>query len=145
MIRKGKPQFWTDPFRASREADQQQPDKVKRPMASGRLDPRVALTFGGVLLVVSLGAGFYQNVLFGLLLVAYFRMNVAYSLKLKHFVILDIMIIACGFAMRAVGGGLVIRTGFTSWFLMFVFFLSLFLAIGKRRHELLLRRNGGCI
>ena len=121
-----------------READRQHPDKARRPMASGRLKPALALSFGGVLLAGSLLAGWYQSRLFGLLLLAYFAMNVLYSLRLKHIVILDIMVIAAGFAMRAVGGGLAIRAGFTSWFLLCVFFLSLFLAIGKRRHELLL-------
>ncbi|MFC4304428.1 decaprenyl-phosphate phosphoribosyltransferase [Cohnella boryungensis] len=121
-----------------READRQHRDKANRPMASGRLNPALALTFGGFLLAGSLAVGFYQNSLFGLLLTAYFAMNVSYSLKLKHVVILDIMIIAAGFGMRAVGGGLVLKTSFTPWFLLCVFFLSLFLAIGKRRHELLL-------
>lgn len=127
-----------------READRLHPDKIKRPLASGRLNPTVALIFGGLLLGCSLVAGFYQNMLFGLLLLAYFTMNVSYSLKLKHFVIMDIMIIASGFGMRAVGGGLVLETSFTSWFLLCVFFLSLFLAIGKRRHELImLEHNKG--
>lgn len=124
-----------------READRLHPDKAKRPMASGRLNPMTALIFGGVLLVSSLTIGFLQDILFGCLLAAYFMMNVTYSFKLKHIVILDIMIIACGFGMRAVGGGLVIQTSFTSWFLMCVFFVSLFLAIGKRRHELLLLQH----
>lgn len=121
-----------------READRQHPDKAKRPMASGRLNPATALLFGAVLLMLSLTAAFMQNIPFGFLLTAYFVMNVSYSLKLKHVVILDIMIIASGFGMRALGGGLVIGASFTSWFLMCVFFVSLFLAIGKRRHELLL-------
>jgi len=120
------------------EADRQHPDKVKRPMASGRLNPTTALVFGGFLLIISLTLALYQNMLFGFLLTAYFVMNVTYSFKLKHFVIIDIMIIASGFGMRALGGGLVIGASFTSWFLMCVFFVSLFLAIGKRRHELLL-------
>jgi 4-hydroxybenzoate polyprenyltransferase and related prenyltransferases len=124
-----------------READRLHPDKKRRPLASGRLNPALALIVGGVLLVCSLVVGFYQNLLFGLLLLSYFTMNVSYSLKLKHFVILDIMIIASGFGMRAIGGGLVLKTGFTSWFLLCVFFLSLFLAIGKRRHELIFLEN----
>lgn len=124
-----------------READRQHPEKAKRPMASGRLNPATALLFGTVLLKLSLTAAFIQNIPFGFLLTAYFIMNVSYSLKLKHVVILDIMIIASGFGMRALGGGLVIGASFTSWFLMCVFFVSLFLAIGKRRHELLLLKH----
>lgn len=121
-----------------READRQHPEKAKRPMASGRLNPMTALLFGAVLLTLSLTAAFLQHVPFGFLLAAYFIMNVSYSLKLKHIVILDIMMIASGFGLRALGGALVIDAGFTSWFLMCVFCISLFLAIGKRRHELLL-------
>lgn len=121
-----------------READRQHPEKAKRPMASGRLNPMTALLFGAVLLTLSLTAAFLQHMPFGFLLAAYFIMNVSYSLKLKHIVILDIMMIASGFGLRALGGALVINAGFTSWFLMCVFCISLFLAIGKRRHELLL-------
>lgn len=124
-----------------READRQHPEKAKRPMASGRLNPMTALLFGAVLLTLSLTAAFLQHVPFGFLLAAYFIMNVSYSLKLKHIVILDIMMIASGFGLRALGGALVIDAGFTSWFLMCVFCISLFLAIGKRRHELLLEHN----
>jgi 4-hydroxybenzoate polyprenyltransferase len=124
-----------------RKADQQHPEKCHRPMASGKLNPTVALGFGALLLIVSLGTAFYYNSLFGLLLLAYWGMNVAYSLKLKHVVILDLMIIAFGFVMRALGGGLIIGVSFTPWFMLCVFLLSLFLAIGKRRHELLLLHN----
>ncbi|MCP3776526.1 decaprenyl-phosphate phosphoribosyltransferase [Paenibacillus sp. MZ04-78.2] len=124
-----------------READRNHPEKRNRPMASGRLNPGIALGFGSVLLAVSLGIAFYQNMLFGLLLLLYFAINVAYSLKLKHVVILDLMIIASGFVLRAIGGGLVIGSSFTPWFLLCIFLLSLFLAIGKRRHELLLLKH----
>ncbi|WP_159881726.1 decaprenyl-phosphate phosphoribosyltransferase [Paenibacillus puerhi] len=121
-----------------READRHHPEKRKRPMASGRLNPQTALAFGVFLLILSLSAAFIQQVLFGLVLSLYGVLNIAYSLKLKHVVILDLMIIASGFVIRAIGGGLVIGVSFTPWFLLCVFLLSLFLAIGKRRHELLL-------
>lgn len=124
-----------------READRQHPEKMHRPMASGRLHPGVALAFGLILLLSSLAAAFYQNTLFGVLLLFYFLMNLSYSLKLKHVVIIDLMVIAAGFVIRAVVGGIVIDTVFTPWFLMCVFLLSLFLAIGKRRHELLLLKH----
>lgn len=124
-----------------READRSHPEKCHRPMASGRLNPSLALAFGGLLLLLSLGIAFYQHAVFGMVLLLYFAMNVGYSLRLKHVVILDLMIIASGFVLRAIGGGLVIGVSFTPWFLLCVFLLSLFLAIGKRRHELLLLKH----
>lgn len=117
------------------DADRLHPRKRFRPMASGVLPPSLALSFGFFLLLVSLIMGFYLNILFGLLLSAYFLMNVAYCLKLKHVVILDVMTIAAGFVFRAIGGGLVIGVPLTPWFLVCTMLLSLFLAIAKRLHE----------
>ncbi|MGX6446103.1 decaprenyl-phosphate phosphoribosyltransferase [Neobacillus sp. K501] len=121
-----------------READSKHPVKRYRPMASGALNPYLALTFGGFLLLISLVSSFFLNPLFTLLLAVYFILNVSYSLKLKHVVILDVMIIAAGFVFRAIAGGLIINVPFTPWFLICTMLLSLFLAISKRRHELIL-------
>ncbi|MBD0378921.1 decaprenyl-phosphate phosphoribosyltransferase [Paenibacillus sedimenti] len=124
-----------------READRLHPEKRLRPMASGALHPGLALTVGAILLVSSLIVAFTMHPLFMLLLTLYFVMNVAYSIKLKHVVIIDLMILASGFVIRALCGGIVVGLIFTPWFLLCVFLLSLFLAIGKRRHELLLLQN----
>lgn len=124
------------------EADRQHPEKKERPMASGRLSPRIALSFGTLLWVFSTLLAFMFNPQFGLLLLAYFAINVAYSLKLKHIVLIDVMIIAAGFVLRAIGGALIIRVPFTPWFLLVAMFLALFLAISKRRQELFLLQNG---
>lgn len=120
------------------DADRNHPQKKFRPMASGALNPKSALAFGGFLLVASLVTSFFQNPLFTLLLAAYFALNVSYSFFLKHVVLVDIMVIAAGFVLRAIAGGLVIYVSFTPWFLICTMLLSLFLAIGKRRHELFL-------
>ncbi|SDS74280.1 4-hydroxybenzoate polyprenyltransferase [Paenibacillaceae bacterium GAS479] len=117
------------------DADRAHPTKRFRPMASGALSPSIALPFGVLLLLSSLGMGFYLNVPFGLLLCTYFIMNVAYCLVLKHVVIVDVMTIAAGFVFRAIGGGLVIGVPLTPWFLVCTMLLSLFLAISKRLHE----------
>lgn len=124
-----------------READLNHPVKKNRPMASGALNPNLALTFGAFLLITSLIASYFLNPLFTLLLVAYFALNVGYSFVLKHVVIIDIMVIATGFVLRAIAGGLVIHVPFTPWFLICTMLLSLLLAIGKRRHELFLLEN----
>ncbi|WP_036747094.1 decaprenyl-phosphate phosphoribosyltransferase [Paenibacillus sp. UNC451MF] len=124
-----------------READKNHPEKKFRPMASGALNPYLALIFGVFLLAISLVIGFYLNALFSILLSFYFIINVAYSLKLKNVVILDVMIIAAGFVLRAIGGGLVIEVHFTPWFLICTLLLALFLALSKRRHELILLQD----
>jgi 4-hydroxybenzoate polyprenyltransferase len=121
-----------------READSKHPEKCYRPIASGQLHPLGALLFGSVLLVCSLIIAFLLEPWFSLLLLGYFIVNVAYSLKLKQIVIVDIMVIAFGFVLRAIGGGLVIDVAFTPWFLICTMLLALFLAISKRRHELYL-------
>ena len=66
---------------------------------------------------------------------------ILYSLFFKHVVILDVLIISMGFVLRAVAGALVIEVRISSWFLICTFLLSLFLALGKRRHELVLLNN----
>nr|WP_035300592.1 decaprenyl-phosphate phosphoribosyltransferase [Brevibacillus thermoruber] len=121
-----------------READRQHPDKRNRPMASGALNPYVALFFGAIVLLFSIIMAFRFNGAFGALLTLYFVNNVAYSFRLKHVVIVDIMVIASGFVLRAIGGALVIEVPFTPWFLICTMLLALFLAISKRRHELML-------
>ncbi|PGM89010.1 decaprenyl-phosphate phosphoribosyltransferase [Bacillus cereus] len=126
------------------EADRQHPVKRYRPMASGALNPYFAITAGCVILVASLVVSYVLNPLLCLVLAVYFTLNVAYSIRLKHVVIIDILIIASGFVLRALAGGLVIHVPFTPWFLLCTLLLSLFLAINKRRHELvLLQANKG--
>ncbi len=124
-----------------READRNHPEKRYRPIASGAVNPYVALVFGFLLLTTSLTTAFIFNPLFSGLLLVYFLMNVAYSMKLKHIVIMDVMIIAFGFVLRAIGGGLMIDVPLTPWFLVCTMLLSLFLAISKRRHEIFLLQN----
>jgi 4-hydroxybenzoate polyprenyltransferase len=120
------------------EADRHHPTKKNRPMASGLLKPSLAITVGSVLLGASLISTFIINKQYFLILIIYFITNVLYSYYLKHVVIIDIMIIALGFVLRAIGGAVIINVPFTPWFLLCTMLLSLFLAIGKRRHELTL-------
>lgn len=121
-----------------REQDRLHPDKRNRPMASGALNPGLALSFGILLFATSMITAVYLNALFAVILLVYFVINITYSLRLKHVVIIDIMIIASGFVLRAIGGGLVIGVELTPWFLLCTLLLALFLAISKRRHELYL-------
>lgn len=126
---------------ADREKDRQHPVKCRRPIASGALSVSSAVMCGVVLVAVALGISFYVGLeLLGVVL-AYLVMNLAYSFGLKHIVIVDVLIIAFGFVLRAFAGVAATGVGVTSWFVLCIFTLSLFLALAKRRGELELLRH----
>ena len=125
------------------ELDRQHPVKKNRPMASGDLPQAIAVTTGSILLLVSLVTSYYLNTWFGLILTIYFVLNVAYSFYLKNVVIIDVMVIATGFVLRAAGGAYIIDVPMTPWFIICTMLLALFLAISKRRHELTLVEQAG--
>lgn len=126
---------------ADMEADRNHPEKRRRPLASGQLSPAVALRSGFLLLISALCAAFYLDAAFGALVCGYFIINVVYSYRIKHVVIADIMTIALGFVIRAVSGGIIIHVPITPWFLLCIMLLALFLAIGKRRHEIVMMQH----
>jgi 4-hydroxybenzoate polyprenyltransferase len=125
-----------------READRLHPEKKYRPMASGQLNSSIAISFGVILFFVSVSVAFFQDFLFGSVLCIYFLINVGYSLHLKNIVILDVMIIAAGFVLRAIGGGFIIGVPLTPWFIICTLLLALFLAVSKRRNEITLLKEG---
>lgn len=127
------------------ELDRQHPTKKNRPLASGELPPLAAIIAGSIMLLASLVASYYLNSSFGFVLTFYFVLNVAYSFYLKKLVIIDVMVIATGFVLRAVGGAYVINVPMTPWFILCTMLLALFLAISKRRHELTLVEQAGGI
>ncbi|HWQ73119.1 MAG TPA: decaprenyl-phosphate phosphoribosyltransferase [Desulfitobacteriaceae bacterium] len=128
-----------------READRQHPVKRYRPLASGMLNPQLTMVFGGMLLITCLGLSALFSVPFSILLTLYFVVNVLYSTALKQVVILDVMIIASGFVLRAIGGAVLINVKLTPWFLICIMLLSLFLAISKRRHEFILSQESNVV
>ena len=119
------------------ERDRSHPQKRHRPVASGRLSPGLALAVGVGLLAAASAAAFGLSTRLGLVAVAYVGLLVAYSVGLKHIVILDALIIAAGFVLRALAGAVVIDEEFSRWLLLCTILLALFLTLGKRRHELL--------
>jgi 4-hydroxybenzoate polyprenyltransferase len=120
------------------EEDKRHPLKSKRPLASGRLKKSYALFSFGVLGFLGLILAASLNWPFLLISLVYFFLQVAYSLWLKHVVILDVFVIAAGFLIRVVAGGLAIKVTLSSWLLICSTLLALFLALSKRRHELVL-------
>lgn len=126
-----------------RESDQLHPEKKDRPIASGRLPAGLALVIVFLLGAPAMGASFLLGLEFGITALVYVVLVTSYSLYLKHFVILDLMIVAMGFVLRAVAGIEVITVAgnvprITPWFIACTLFLALFLAICKRRHEIML-------
>lgn len=124
-------------------ADRKHPVKALRPIASGRISPKGALTTAVILGLIALGLAFVLDRPFFGVAAGYLVLNLLYSLWLKHIVIIDVMCIAGGFVLRAVAGAVVIQVVFSGWLLIASFLLALFLGFGKRRHELILLENGG--
>ena len=120
------------------QQDRAHPQKSKRPLASGRLKPSIAIISGIVLVVLSLTSAFWLNTSFALVALGYFILQIAYSTLLKHIVILDVLAISTGFVLRAFAGGEVIEVPISSWLLICTILLALFMALGKRRHEIIL-------
>ena len=118
------------------EKDRLNPKKCKRPIAAGKISIPVAYLLAALLFTGSGLISYAVNEKCFLLLAAYILMNIAYTFRLKHVVIIDVMVIAAGFVLRAIMGAVAVRLDMTIWFLLCVMFLSLFLALGKRRHEL---------
>ncbi len=123
-----------DLFDADR--DRRHPVKARRPIASRALGTVPALTAVTLLLTGSLMVGFTVSVPFGVVLLIYVTLNVVYSLWLKEVVIVDVMVIAAGFVLRAVGGAVVIEVTISTWLILCTILLALFLAFCKRRQEL---------
>ena len=118
------------------ERDRRHPEKSRRPIASGALGSAAAIVAATLLLTGSLMSAFTLSPPFGAVVLIYAALNLAYSLWLKEVVIIDVMVIASGFVLRAVGGGLVIDVTISTWLIMCTILLSLFLAFCKRRQEL---------
>jgi 4-hydroxybenzoate polyprenyltransferase len=125
-----------------READRRHPLKARRPIASGALSPALAGGVAFVLAAGALGVSFWLGARFGFVALAYLLLQSFYSGPLKHIVILDVLTIAMGFVLRAVAGAVVIDAPISHWLIVDTMLLALFLALSKRRHELVLLADG---
>lgn len=124
-----------------READRVHPQKRHRPVASGRVPVPLALTVSALLMAGALAwiaapgpFGLHSKQVFAAC-GAYLAIQIAYSVWLKRVVILDVMCIASGFVLRLLAGGEAAWVPQSPWILVCTIFLSLFLALAKRRHE----------
>ncbi len=124
------------------EEDKQHPEKKFRPIANGVISVTSGYLLSVLLMAVSLAASYFISLeVFGVMFF-YYLLNVAYSLKLKHIPIIDIFIIATGFVLRIFAGAKAISVEPTDWIILVTFLLSLFLALAKRRDDVILKASG---
>jgi 4-hydroxybenzoate polyprenyltransferase len=128
---------------ADRDADRRHPLKARRPIASGALSVSAALAAALALTLVALAVAFgYLGRNFGLVAAAYLALQGFYSTWLKQVVIIDVLTIAAGFVLRAAAGAVAINVPMSHWLLVVTVLLALFLALSKRRHEIVLLADG---
>lgn len=120
------------------KADRQHPVKMRRPIAAGRIGRGLAISIAVVLAASGLAGCFAVTQLLGIIGASYLGLNVVYTLGLKRIAVVDAMCISAGFVLRAAAGGAALEVEISSWLIICTFFLALFLALAKRRHELLL-------
>jgi decaprenyl-phosphate phosphoribosyltransferase len=125
------------------KSDRQHPVKSKRPIAAGLVAVPTAIGMAVTLLVGALAIGWWRSPALGLTILCYAILQVFYNLKLKHTVILDVVAIAIGFILRAIAGAAATDIVLSSWFLLCVAMLALFLGIEKRKAELRLSEIKG--
>jgi 4-hydroxybenzoate polyprenyltransferase len=118
------------------EGDRAHARKRHRPLAAGTLSRIQAIGVAVVMLALAVGAASLVSTTVLALLLGYMILNVAYSFRLKHFAILDVMLISGGFLLRLIAGGQASGVSVSAWLTLCAFFLSLFLAFSKRRAEL---------
>jgi 4-hydroxybenzoate polyprenyltransferase len=124
-------------------ADRIHPEKKKRPVASGMVKVNTAIILAALLITISIAGAYLLNIFFVYILIIYFAMNIAYSYGLKHIPIIDITIIAIGFLLRIIGGGVIADVFISQWIVVMTFLLALFLGIAKRREDVILFQNSG--
>lgn len=118
------------------EEDKIHPVKSKRPIAAGRVKREPAWIISILLIIISLFLSRLINVPFFYACLIYSIMIILYSLKIKHIIILDVLFVAIGYVLRAIAGAVAIRVEISSWLLLCTLLLALFLAISKRRTEI---------
>jgi 4-hydroxybenzoate polyprenyltransferase len=127
---------------ADRESDRVHPLKMRRPIASGALPVNTAMGAAVVLGAGAMTAAYALGPAFALVAGGYLALQVLYSFPLKHIVIIDVLTLAIGFVLRAAGGAVAVHVEISHWLLVCTILLALFIALAKRRHEIVLLAGG---
>ena len=126
--------LWNDVM--DRTQDRVHPLKRSRPIASGNLAPATALAWAVPCVTISLGCAFWIQQGLGVIVAMYVVCNLLYTKWLRNVAIVDVFTIAAFFVLRVVGGLVVLKVSFSYWMLIMTWLLALFLALNKRRYEL---------
>ena len=126
--------FWNDILDV--EADRNHPRKSKRPIASGAIPLAVARVVGTLLVFAGIGLSFVPRWETGLVVTGYVVLTTSYSAFLKHIAVVDLVVVASGFILRAIAGAVATDVHMSRWFLLTTSFASLFIVTGKRYGEL---------
>lgn len=124
-----------------READSQHPIKKNRPIPSGKISIKTALSIAAVLASIIIIMLYFLPLMFIYSITAFLSLNLFYTFIFKHIVLLDIFSIAAGFSIRVIAGAFVINVEISNWLLLTTMFISLFLAVMKRYSELNLQNS----
>ena len=127
---------------ADRESDRRHPLKARRPIASGALPVKAATGAALAIGAAALAAAYLVGPGFAAVAVAYVVLQMLYSGPLKHIIIIDVLTIAIGFVLRAAGGAVAVHVQMSHWLFVCTILLALFLALAKRRHEIVLLAGG---
>ncbi len=125
------------------EDDRKHPVKCKRPLASGAVSKTAALVIAALLIIAGFGLSWWIRDKFTFVLGIYFIINIGYSFGLKNIPILDIILLSIGFVLRVKAGSVIAHIPLSEWIIIMVFLLALFMAIGKRRDDVLLKIDSG--
>lgn len=128
-----------------RAVDRLHPRKKLRPLASGEVNPSVAIAIMVSLILMGLSWAAFLNLTFLYLVGSYLLLNLAYSFGLKNVPIVDFFIVSIGFLIRVYAGGVLAGLAITHWLSMMILLLSLFLIIAKRRDDLLVNAENNCV
>ncbi|MCP3687536.1 MAG: decaprenyl-phosphate phosphoribosyltransferase [Gammaproteobacteria bacterium] len=125
------------------EADRAHPRKQHRPLASGTVSPKAAMLLMLVLMIFGIGIMATLSIMAVQILLAYIGLNLAYSFWLKHIPILDVVVISIGFVLRLFVGATVTAIPLSMWIVIMTFLLALFMALAKRRDDVLIFNDTG--
>lgn len=125
------------------KADQAHPVKSKRPIASGAVSQPIAVVLMLLLGTAAIVSSFLLNHYFAYVLITYAVVNICYSGFLKRISVLDIFLVSSGFILRVYGGGVLTGVSISHWLYIMTFLLALFIAIAKRRDDVLLLESTG--
>lgn len=131
-----------------KESDRNHPIKCKRPIANGAITPQQGYAIMALALLIATSFLLFLNnhaliISTGTMILAYYILNIAYTLKLKHIVLIDVFTISTGFVMRLLAGGIVTGIWLSHWIILLTFLLALFLALAKRRDDVVIYEKAG--